>query len=214
MVGERKRCSICQEVKPVDEFHRASDKKSGRKSRCKDCDNAANKKWRQAKSDHLRASYRRRYAKDKGARQQRWREENREHVAAREAARRQREFGKARAREIARNAIRRGDLRRPKVCDECGSKGQPTRDGRSPIQVHHDDYSKPLDVRWLCTACHRKQHDTPAPSEADESERRRLEATLRRQHVQAHGAECECRAFEAENIIAESAPSEPREERA
>lgn len=31
---------------------------------------------------------------------------------------------------------------------------------------------------------------------------KRLEACLRRQHAQAHGPTCECRAFEAEKLIA------------
>jgi hypothetical protein len=45
-------------------------------------------------------------------------------------------------------AIRRGDLVRPGQCDDCGAGG--------PVEGHHDDYSKPLAVRWLCTSCHRR----------------------------------------------------------
>jgi len=57
---------------------------------------------------------------------------------------------------IARRAQRRvaymiekGELVRPKTCEECG------RDNKK-IEAAHKDYSKPLDVRWLCKSCHVK----------------------------------------------------------
>lgn len=46
-----------------------------------------------------------------------------------------------------RKAIRRGILTRPNTCEECGTKG-------GAIQAAHRDYSRPLDVRWLCRSCH------------------------------------------------------------
>ena len=35
--------------------------------------------------------------------------------------------------------------------------------GNAKAQAHHDDYGKPLDVRWLCTTHHAEwhRHNTP-----------------------------------------------------
>lgn len=48
-------------------------------------------------------------------------------------------------------AIRRGDLKKPVKCGQCHAK--------TLIFGHHDDYSKPLDVRWLCRSCHQAVHN-------------------------------------------------------
>lgn len=60
-----------------------------------------------------------------------------------------------------RTAIRRGELVRPSNCVRCGKEDRPGSDGRSTIQAHHADYSRPLDVEWICSACHRLE--TPLP---------------------------------------------------
>ena len=44
---------------------------------------------------------------------------------------------------------RRGKLV-PKPCENCGATKN--------IQMHHEDYDKPLDVRWFCAPCHRAWH--------------------------------------------------------
>lgn len=49
------------------------------------------------------------------------------------------------ARRAVREAVRAGTLTR-QPCEKCGA---------TEAQAHHDDYLKPLDVRWLC----RKHHD-------------------------------------------------------
>jgi hypothetical protein len=51
------------------------------------------------------------------------------------------------AHVITNNAIQGGHLI-PMPCEVCGSKAQ----------AHHDDYSRPLDVRWLCPKHHAEHH--------------------------------------------------------
>ena len=60
-----------------------------------------------------------------------------------------------------RSAIASGELVRPKSCEICGESPPPAKDGRSQIHAHHEDYSRPLDVKWICAMCHRKE--TPFP---------------------------------------------------
>lgn len=57
---------------------------------------------------------------------------------------------KEQARRYVYNAIRDGKLARPDRCSNCGCSCEP--------HGHHDDYSKPLDVRWLCVPCHAAVH--------------------------------------------------------
>jgi len=54
------------------------------------------------------------------------------------------------AHNAVQNAIQRGELVRPDTCSACGSN--------LPVEAHHDDYTKVLDVRWLCRPCHSKHH--------------------------------------------------------
>ena len=46
-------------------------------------------------------------------------------------------------------ALRTGKIVRPDRCSKCGSD-------RGKICGHHLDYSKPLDIVWLCYKCHRQ----------------------------------------------------------
>ena len=56
------------------------------------------------------------------------------------------------ARSAVRRAIKAGELT-PQACERCGA---------TDAEAHHDDYSKPLDVRWLCPPHHREHHGMPA----------------------------------------------------
>lgn len=51
------------------------------------------------------------------------------------------------ARSDLNHAIDQGSVKR-ESCEVCGKDAE----------AHHDDYDKPLEVRWLCFAHHRKHH--------------------------------------------------------
>ena len=65
-----------------------------------------------------------------------------------------------RAHDIVEKAVLAGRLIRSETCERCGGDGRKFRDGRAPIQAHHCDYNKPLDVMWLCQPCHHEWHKT------------------------------------------------------
>ena len=71
-----------------------------------------------------------------------------------------------RAQNMVEKAIKRGALNNPGVCESCSASYR-FKDGRTAIQAHHDDYNKPLDVRWLCQKCHHEwhKHNTAVPKE-------------------------------------------------
>ena len=57
---------------------------------------------------------------------------------------------KDRARRAVKHAVKSGKLVKT-PCELCGNE---------KVVAHHDDYSKPLEVRWVCRHCHRyKIHD-------------------------------------------------------
>lgn len=61
---------------------------------------------------------------------------------------------KRKARELLRIAVARGEVKKY-PCEVCGNK-------RS--QGHHDDYNKPLEVRWFCALHHKQLHSTHSDS--------------------------------------------------
>lgn len=52
------------------------------------------------------------------------------------------------AHKLIMYAVKLGIIKKPENCEICHSNIR--------IEGHHDDYSKPLEVRWLCKCCHYK----------------------------------------------------------
>jgi len=70
---------------------------------------------------------------------------------------------------LVNKAVTAGDLVR-QPCEVCGAE---------PADGHHDDYAKPLEVRWLCRAHHRQHHARTNPSHARRYKDRALTESLR-----------------------------------
>ena len=58
---------------------------------------------------------------------------------------------KAAAHDLVKKAVRAGRLQK-KPCEFCG---------KLDVHAHHDDYDKPLEVRWLCAFHHKFVHKKP-----------------------------------------------------
>ena len=51
---------------------------------------------------------------------------------------------------ILGNAVRAKRIAKPKLCDACGRQEH--------LDGHHYDYTKPLEVAWVCKPCHGQIH--------------------------------------------------------
>lgn len=57
---------------------------------------------------------------------------------------------KAEVRTATRRAIKDGVIVAKEFCELCGDVDS--------IQIHHNDYDNPLDIKWLCSGCHLYVH--------------------------------------------------------
>lgn len=159
-----KRCSVCGSEKELAEFCPDRRKSDGRASRCRECHRkitreAGRRAYRENPEKYRARNHARRSDEATRAAEReswrKWRKRTLLDPAAAEAQRRkdrERRLGHERqkilARDAARAAVRNGILVR-QPCEKCGER---------KTHAHHEDYSRPLDVRWLCVSCHGKEH--------------------------------------------------------
>jgi len=145
-----KRCFKCNESKPLKEFYRHSQMADGRLNKCKECTKADVKAYVNANAE-ARKTYEKQRAQrpDRILARKEYQRTPRGKRSHAKALRRHAEAypEKAKAHRMVSNAIRDGKLYR-QPCEVCGAKAE----------AHHEDYSKPLDVRWLCPKHHRARH--------------------------------------------------------
>lgn len=126
-------CFKCGAEKPLSDFYKHPKMADGHVNKCKECNKKDVRENRKDKVDYYRA-----YDRERGSRQDpSYNKEYRERYPKKYAA-----------HTLVNNSVRDGKLI-PQVCEVCGNINS---------VAHHDDYDKPLDVRWLCQAHHVQWH--------------------------------------------------------
>lgn len=144
-------CTICKLVKPLEEFNKSKKGKYGHDAQCKKCrytktgrahflrnkekcyENAA--KWNKNNREIINKRARDRYVEDKSP------------IIERD----RRHKDKIKAQHLVQCHVRRGKIIKPEICSICNC--EPKR-----IEAHHADYSKPLEIIWVCSQCHHNIH--------------------------------------------------------
>ena len=131
-------CRRCEKEKSISDFYVHARMADGHLNICKPCVKNRVRKHRK-ENDSVREYDRKRYHSDSNRKfktalnAKKWNEKNREGYKAHYAV---------------SNAIRDKRLTRM-PCEVCG-------DPKS--HAHHEDYSRPLDVKWLCATHHQRYH--------------------------------------------------------
>lgn len=149
-----KRCFKCLCVKPLAEFYKHAAMGDGHLNKCKDCTKKDVTEHRLANLDRVRA-----YDKTRASMAHRVaaRKEYAQTPAGRQSHKKSLKASALRypertsARYALSNAIRDGKVTPWPVC------AVPECDHTKP-EAHHPDYSKPLDVVWLCPSHHKAAH--------------------------------------------------------
>lgn len=134
MTNDSKTCFKCGEMKPLTAFYKHKAMADGHLNKCKVCAKKDVNKHRSENIDKIRE-----YDRNRGNRLPKG--------YAKEY--RTRYPNKYKAHTLVNNAIRDGKL----FCEPCEICGI-----TESVHAHHDDYAKPLNVRWLCAAHHHQWH--------------------------------------------------------
>lgn len=134
MLAASKKCFKCGEIKTLSAFYKHPKMSDGYVNKCKECNKKDVQKNRSDNVEKYRAHDRARGNRQDYDYVKKYREENPK---------------KYKAHTAVGNALRSGKIKK-EPCEVCGTKAN--------IVGHHDDYAKPLDVRWLCQAHHIQWH--------------------------------------------------------
>jgi len=132
------KCPTCGEWLPENYYYPSNQRPNRLTALCRKCHNQSNIKTRNHENaKRINREYMRRARKSNPAKFRK-----RELLASLKRP----ESEKTKARAILNAAVKSGKIVKPTNCSKCGKLRK--------LSAHHDDYSKPLEVRWLCYECH------------------------------------------------------------
>lgn len=134
----RWKCPKCGSYLPESEFTKTASRWNGICGYCKKCHRMRVHAWKDANRERIRLRSRIRSKAIYEANPKRFCDRRRVYA--------EKYPHKEKARHAVSDALRAGKISRPGECSNCGKACKP--------QGHHPDYSKPLDVIWLCSVCH------------------------------------------------------------
>jgi len=144
-----KYCAKCRAVKDVSEFYKEKSRNDGLQHWCKDC--VGKVSALRGKTPAAREIMKKYNKSDRGReRMHKYDISEKGRLASRKSSARERILHPDRvsARQAKSNAVINGTLN-PQPCMVCGNEDS---------QAHHDDYSKPLEVKWFCVTHHWEYH--------------------------------------------------------
>lgn len=139
-------------------FYNSSKTKDGLHLWCKECNKVRLRAYYIANKERITAQSRARHAKNKiSIKKQRdkFYKENSVELIRRAANHRINFPKKVCARRKIQYALTKGLVTRPSFCELCKKTAK--------VDAHHDDYNKPLEVRFLCRSCHFQWHAKNGP---------------------------------------------------
>jgi len=146
-------CFKCGLAKTRSCFYKHGQMGDGLMGKCKDCTKLDVKAHREANIDYVRQYDKARAALPERVEARKLYSQTASGKASGTKAKNQwRRNNRIKALAIskANYAVLSGKLQRQTVCEKCGTNGR--------MHKHHDDYSKPLAIRWLCAMCHTLWH--------------------------------------------------------
>lgn len=135
---EVKKCSKCGEAKPLGEFNKDRRSPDGHQDRCRACFSRYNRARYASDPQRFKEAVRK------------YQDENLENLFVTRMEMCERNPSRKNANMAVDYALKLGYIEKPDHCLGCGRKSDEAR-----ITAHHNDYSKPLEVVWVCPRCHR-----------------------------------------------------------